>query len=256
MAPVKVFHCEISAPLLLCVKVFAFLCRDLIVKALTLFVLSSPTVWAQIGLGGFNAVLTVPTARVLPDGALATGFGFIPRPYALYGNPGHDNLAYFASVGFLPFLEVGLRATHALNDSLTDLGDRMASLRVRVLSETHMRPALVLGLHDLVAIQGRQGWFNSLYAVLTKNISISNHLILETTAGYGIKWKKARSHEFADLFGGWSLRYRELFFLKAEFDTHKLNYGLVLQMGKSLTALLAFLEGRSAAYGASLQISL
>ncbi|MGH7491096.1 MAG: YjbH domain-containing protein [bacterium] len=200
--------------------------------------------------------MTVPTARMQPDGSLAIGFGYIPRPHSIYGNPGYDNLAAFASVGFLPFLEVSLRVTHALNDRLTDIGDRMASVRVRVLQENRKCPALVLGLHDLVAIQGRQGWFNALYAVLTKNISVSNHLIVETTAGYGVKWMKARAHEFAGLWGGLSMGYGGLFFIKAEYDTHKFNYGLALHIAKFLTATLVLLDGKTAAYGVNIQIQL
>src|SRR5262245_4782666 len=75
--------------------------------AITALLLSPNFSDAQIGLGGFSAVMTTPTARFLPDGHLAFGFGYIPAPYAIYERPqGLDNLAYFATIGFLPFVEV------------------------------------------------------------------------------------------------------------------------------------------------------
>ncbi len=208
---------------------------------------------AQIGPGGFGAVMTVPTARVQQDGQLAIGFGYIPKPFALYSGPSYDNLAYFATLGFLPFLEVSLRGTHALKDSLNDIGDRMASARVQLFTENHGRPAVVVGLHDLIAIQGRKGYFTALYAVATKGLPMSRHLNAETTVGYGVDWIEARSHEFAGLFGGISLGYRRHLFIKGEYDTKRFNVGLGFEVKGILTANFVLLEGNKLAFGANLQ---
>ncbi len=224
-----------------------------VLLAASMVLLSPQHNLAQIGLGGFSAVMTVPTARMQPDRMLAIGFGFIPQPYALYAAPYYDNLAYFANIGFLPFLEISLRGTLALRDSLQDIGDRMASARLQLLAETRKRPALAVGIHDLIAIQGREGWCSALYAVVTKQASWSRAWRMEASVGYGVDWLKARSHEFNGPFGGASLGYRQFLFIKGEYDSRKLNYGLTLQVKKLLAATLVFLDVKTVAYGANLQ---
>jgi hypothetical protein len=211
---------------------------------------------AQIGLGGVNAVMTVPTANIQQDGYLAVGFGYIPRPYAVLAGWCCDDLPYFATLGFLPFLEISLRATLSPNDDRTGIGDRMASVRVQFLREARYRPALVLGIHDAIAIQGRKAWFQALYGVVTKTLSASKHLDIETTLGHGFDWLEAYYHEFDGLFGGVSLGYRKLIFIKGEYDATKFNFGLGLQAKRLLTTNLVLLNGRTLAYGANLQIRL
>lgn len=210
---------------------------------------------AQIGLGGFSAVLTVPTARTLPDGVVAAGLGFIPKPYAVFGGDEYNNLAYFATIGFLPGLEISLRATRAQDYYLASIGDRMASVRLRGLPETRFTPAVTLGLHDVIAIQGEEGWFNALYLVATKEVKMHKHFNCEATFGYGVDWISARAHEFAGKFGGLSFGVAGVLFLKSEYDTQRFNYGAGVRVKSLLTAQVMFIAGKKdhAAFGLTLQ---
>lgn len=211
---------------------------------------------AQIGLGGVSAIMTVPTARVLQDGYLAAGFGHYPKPYAVFAGPQHDNLAYFLTVGFLPFIEVSLRATRASDYELVSIGDRMASLRLQLVPERHYIPAVTIGLHDVIAIQGKEGWFEALYAVASKEFAVGTDFSLEPTLGYGVDWLEARNHEFNGIFGGLSLGFRKLIFLKAEYDASRYNAGLGFDLFNLLTANMILLDMKTMAFGMNVRIRL
>ncbi len=229
-----------------------------IILIFTLLLLSPNGSKAQIGLGGFNAVMTVPTARLQPDGYVALGVGYIPKPYGGFVGLDHNNLAYFANVGFLPFLEVGLRSTVALNYELPSIGDRMAIVRLRLLSESHNRPAVLIGMHDpfRAAAPGLSGHFNALYAVATKNFLGPNHLNVDVTMGHGVDWFKAYFNEFNGLFGGVSIGYRKVFFIKSEYDAIRFNIGCGVELGKFLAANFVLIDARKAAFGVTLKKSL
>ena len=211
---------------------------------------------AQVGLGGFNAVMTVPTARFLPNGHVAVGIGYIPKPYAIFDTPEHDNLAYFATVGFLPSLEISLRATQSFNTTLPSIGDRVASVRVRFLSEKGNRPALALGVHDMATLLDREvganNWFHAFYLVATKMTTLPSQFNLEATIGYGVDWIPAPSYEFAGVFGGISIGYRHTLFIKGEYDANRFNYGFGLSVLGILNANLILIDGQKLGFGANI----
>jgi hypothetical protein len=215
---------------------------------------------AQVGIGGFSAILTAPTARLLSDGYAAIGVGFIPSPYALFEVPGHDNLAYFATLGFLPFLEVSIRATLSMDTDSPSIGDRMLSFRGRLLKETDRRPALAIGLHDIAGLidrtEGTNNYFTALYLVATKTRRLSDLVNLETTLGYGVDWITAPSHEFDGLFGGISAGFRDVLFVKGEYDAHRFNFGLGVQGGEFVSANVLLMDGSKIAYGANIRTRL
>lgn len=216
--------------------------------------------YAQVGLGGFNAIMTAPTAQVMPDGYAALGFGFIPSPYTLYEGPERDNLAYFASIGFLPFLEIGIRATLSLDTDHPSIGDRMLSVRAQLLKESSHFPAIGAGLHDIAGLldraEGTNNYFTALYLVATKTRRLSEHFSLEATLGYGVDWIPAPSHEFDDLFGGASLGFRDMLFLKGEYDARRFNAGLSVKLRESITVNLVLIDGNKVAYGANIRTRL
>lgn len=215
---------------------------------------------AQVGIGGFNAVLTAPTARTLPDGYAAIGVGFIPSPYALFEAPGHDNLAYFATLGFLPFLEVSIRATLSMDTDSPSIGDRMLSVRAQLLKETDRRPAVAIGLHDIAGLidrtEGTNNYFTALYLVATKTRRLSELANLEATMGYGVDWITAPSHEFDNLFGGVSAGFRGILFIKGEYDAHRFNVGLGVKGGEFISANILLMNGNKLAYGANIRARL
>jgi Exopolysaccharide biosynthesis protein YbjH len=215
---------------------------------------------AQIGIGGFDAVMTVPTARLLPDGDAVLGVGYIPSPYALFEVPGHDNLAYFATLGFLPFLEISIRATLSMNTEHPSIGDRMLSLRAQLLNETDRRPAVAIGLHDIAGLidrtEGTNNYFTALYLVATKTRRLSALVNLETTMGYGVDWITAPSHEFDGLFGGVSAGFHKIFFIKGEYDAYRFNFGLGVKGGEFISANIVLMNGNKLAYGANIRTRL
>jgi hypothetical protein len=225
-----------------------------------LFLLFSRVAHAQIGLGGFDAVMTIPTARLLPDGQAALGFGYIPRPYGLFEAPDHDNLTYFAAIGFLPFAEIGIRSTLSIDTEYSSLGDRVLSMRVQFLKETPRRPAFVIGLHDIAALvdleEGANNWFSALYLVASKTRNLSNHVNLDATLGYGVDWITAPSHEFDGLFGGLSVGFHNALFIKSEYDARRFNFGFGLKMKEFVSANLVLMNGNEIAFGANIRTGL
>ncbi len=225
-----------------------------------LFFLAGHAGNAQVGLGGFNAVMTAPTARLLQDGYAAVGVGYIPRPYSLYEGPDHNNLAYFAALGFLPFLEVSIRATLSMDTDYPSIGDRMLSLRAQLLAETSRRPALAVGLHDVAGLldraEGTNNYFTALYMVATKTRRLSSHFNLESTLGYGVDWIPAPSHEFDNLFGGISAGFREVLFLKVEHDAYRFNFGLGMKLREFVSANIVLMNGNKIAFGTNIKTRL
>jgi hypothetical protein len=230
-------------------------------KLSLLFIIVLPALFgregrAQVGLGGFNAVITVPTGRLVQDGYAAIGVGYIPRPYALYEGPDHNNLAYFASIGFLPFLELDIRATLSIDTDYPSIGDRMISVRAQLLKETRRWPALAIGLHDIAGLidrsEGPNNYFTALYVAATKTKNLSSYIDLESTLGYGVDWIKAPSHEFDDLFGGVSVGFDHVLFIKAEHDTRRFNLGLGVNWGAFLSTNIVLMNGNKMAFGANI----
>jgi hypothetical protein len=213
---------------------------------------------AQIGLGGFNAVMTVPSAQLQRDGDIAFGIGYVPKPYG-YAGEGYNTLAYFANVGFLPFMEIGLRATRALHYVLPSIGDRMVIVRLRLLKEAPHRPAIVIGMHDpyRAATDGDGGHFNAMYTVATKTVFPRRHFNLDATVGYGVDWfKKAQFNQFNGLFGGVSIGYRKAFFIKSEYDAIRFNIGGGVELAKFITANFVLIDGKKMAFGANFRKNL
>lgn len=212
---------------------------------------------AQIGLGGFSGVMTIPTARMLADKHVALGVGYMPKPYALYEGSEHDNLTYFAAFGFLPFAEISLRATRSSESRHPSIGDRVANIRLQILAETPHRPGVTIGLHDVIALlerkNGSNNWFTASYIVATKKTALSKRFAVDATLGYGVDWITAVSHEFDHLFGGVSIGVNDLLFFKGEYDAKRFNYGVGCHLYKFLSANLVFMDGKKAAFGANLR---
>lgn len=224
----------------------------LVVLIILFWVFSSAPTQAQIGLGGYDAIMMVPTAKLQEVNTVAVGVGYIPQPYAVFLGPDHDNLRYFATFGFLPFLEISFRATKALKRKEGSIGDRMASFRLQILRETPTRPAVTLGLHDASALFRRKEWFHSLYGVATKSIFVMRHWNLETTVGYGVDWIETRVHEFVGLFGGVTWGYQKIISLKAEYDTDHFNYGLGFNLFGVVAGNVVVIDGKKLAFGLNL----
>lgn len=182
-------------------------------------------------LTGTTGLLVIPTAGMPADGAVTVGVNVIDRGYHGYLDPGfseHAALVQYASVGFLPFAEVGLRLTRVVGVPRQALGDRMILVRVRVLEEGRRRPAIVLGGNDFVGTHR----FHTLYAVASKTMDGGARLgIVGLHAGVGGDPFRAgyQSQGMAGALAGVSASPARWATLMAEYDSRYLNAGVRLR---------------------------
>ena len=200
-------------------------------------------------LAGTTGLVSIPTAEMPEDANLAVGVNLIDRRYHGYSNEGFDRhpaLVEFASVGFLPFVEVGLRLTRVTGVPRQALGDRMLSVRLRLLDEATRRPAVVVGAHDLAGTRR----FHTIYAVGSKTVGtvprigpVGLHL------GYGgdpLSLRRVGSG-LDGVFGGVSVAPAQWASLMAEYDTEHVNAGARLKFWRfALLAAAQNLDGFSA----------
>jgi hypothetical protein len=201
-------------------------------------------------LTGTTGLISIPTAEMPADGTVALGVNLLDRRYHRYDYPGYDHhpaMVQFASICFLPFVEVGLRLTRVTGVPRQALGDRMVSLRVRLRKESTHLPALVLGAHDLVGTRR----FHTIYAVASKEVatlSVAGRLGLH--AGYGgdpLSLRSPRGHALTGGFGGISLAPAPWGSLFAEYDTEHVNAGARLRVWRvAVLAAAQNLNGFSA----------
>ncbi|HYJ79705.1 MAG TPA: YjbH domain-containing protein, partial [Longimicrobiaceae bacterium] len=95
-------------------------------------------------LGGTTGLVNVPTAGMPADGELTLGLHLVDRRlgWPLQERPA---LVQFASLGFLPFVEVGVGLSYRMGVARQGIGDRLVSVRVRLLEEGARTPAVVVG---------------------------------------------------------------------------------------------------------------
>lgn len=231
---------------------------------LAVLMLATPERAGTQSLNGTTGLITIPTAEMLNDGQIRFGANYTDRKYNPR-SPEHNQHRYFVTMEYLPFLEVSLRLTRNRGMRLENPegqewpGDRGASARLRILREKGVRPALVLGAHDfLSAFGGSEAvWFNALYLAGSKNLRCGEGPItLGLTLGYGTDRMKANHHEFAGLFGGLSMEYKDRSALLLEYDAEKINGGVRVELFRHVRIMLAFLHMESPCGGASYAFSL
>lgn len=228
----------------------------IIMIAVALLPFCTGTVSAQ-SLTSMTSLVTIPVADVPADGTVSIGGGIINRKYVDYLDGRYHITPYFVSVAYFPFLEVSLRFSRPVGQTGIgqDLGDRMISVRLQLLREAGTRPALLVGLHDIVSTTAPR--FNALYLVASKHIGsaavtgpIGIHL------GYGTDWYKARHHEFVGLFGGLSISPLSFLDLLLEYDGDIPTGGARLKVFGRLQLLAAMQNFDTFAGGATLSFTL
>ena len=224
----------------------------LIVAALTLLVLEAPLSHAQ-SLTGVPGLVTIPTAEMAEDGTFTAGYHFLNHPYRTFypddpfgGMAKYHAHAPYASLVFLPFLELNLRLTRSATNDLREdyLGDRFVGVRVQALRETSMWPAVVVGAHDFV---GRSRRFAATYVAVSKTMHppVVDHVSLHL--GYGPRLLGSESNEsdsftkryqFDGLFGGVAVAPVPGLRLMVEYDSHQLSGGVDAVLWKGLRILV------------------
>ena len=168
---------------------------------------------------GTRGLVKAPTARMYADGTLAIGAAFIPPGYhkRTFGRKKGDivpnaGLNTFITVNFFPFMEIMFRYTHELNLPIAPITqyfpDRSFTARFKLFNETENRPAITMGLQDVVGLfdtQAASGGptpnFASTYIVASKMLKYKN-LRIDTTLGFGSDIRDIPAKEFKGFFGG------------------------------------------------------
>lgn len=197
-----------------------------LIVGVSFFVLTATPATAQ-SLTGMSGLVTIPTATMARDAEMTAGVNVIaPRHHRYYeGGADETGIVRYVAVGFLPFVEVGLRLTHVTGGHPQGIGDRMVSVRVRLITEGDVHPALAVGAHDLVGTR----LYQATYAVASKTMRTAAGPV-GVHAGYGhdVLGLESAGRQFDGLFGGVSLAPREWVTLLAEYDGAHANAGLRL----------------------------
>lgn len=212
---------------------------------------AAPGPAAAQALTGTTGLVSIPTAQMAPDRTVTVGVHVVDRQFNGYPGLGVDeyrSMVQFVRVGFLPFAEVGLRLSRLVDyDEPQALGDRMVSVRMRVLPERRTTPAVVVGAHDIVGTR----LFHALYVVGSKEVnSIAGVGAVSAHLGYGghLRGVAARGYQFQGVFGGVAVAARPWLVLMVEHDADAVNAGVRLHPVPTV-ALLAALHADGAYSG-------
>lgn len=175
---------------------------------------------------GTTGLFNVPTAEVTPEGSFRVGYQFIDDDWAYVERDSGENEIYFFTAGFLPRLEVSIRATVFTETDFVlagqrDAADRALSARLQILHEGRW-PAVAVGIDD---VRGTRRT-HALYGVATKTIGKSDQIFqLMASAGFGSRAIDAAMYLLDGAFGGLECGFLRRATLVLEYDTEKWNTG-------------------------------
>lgn len=198
-----------------------------LISITSVFFISTSNTLPQ-SLTGTTGLINIPTAEILTDGEIAIGANFMNRKIVENENGKYDAVNYYVTMGFLPILEISLRITRFINYPYKQsLGDRMPSIRLKLIKESEILPSMLIGAHDFIGTEGAETvYYNSLYMAATKNYKITRRNMLSIHLGYGVDWLEARKHQLKGFFGGISCDYEKIIRIMAEYDSERINFGL------------------------------
>lgn len=226
----------------------------LILLTALLFGAAAPHAAVGQSLTGVQGLVTVPTARLSPDGTLTTGANMLNRGSLEYHAGRHHASSPYVALTYLPFLEVGMRLTRADSPSEEAFGDRTVFVRTRVVRETDRRPALLVGIHDFV---GQKRHFQATYAVASKRfdgVGAFNHVSVHL--GYGIKVLDAELYNFVGVFGGIAVAPVPRLRVMAEYADRRLNVGLGARVFREARVIVGLTDFRAVSGGLSYSFDL
>lgn len=204
-------------------------------------------------LTGTTGLLRIPTANLAKDKTVILGASFLNKQLLAYSNYQYDAIAGYATIGFLPFLEISIRYTRkidmpSLEYKTREFADRMPSFRLRLLKEKKNQPALAIGSGDFITSVKGSGphYFASYYAVITKNLFANTKKpALELTVGYAFKIGNARYYDMRGVFGGARIYHPNYQWFSAmiDFDSRYWNMGIRLFLFKHLQIMPVLRNG-------------
>lgn len=223
-----------------------------------IIILSVSKILFSQSLTGVSGLFTIPDGNLIGDGKLVIGINWQSQKY-IKSYQGYDRIIGFVNLGFLPFIEAGLRLTYPYTLTNHAIGDRMPFIRFRLIEQTKYLPNLVLGAHDFIGVFGGTDAinFNSLYLVSTRNGLIeSNDFSTDVTLGYGVDWMKAEYHQFVGFFGGIKSTIFKNYSIILEYDSERINLGTEIIIFKNLKILVGLMDVKEIQGGLSYAIQL
>lgn len=188
---------------------------------------------------GCTGLLHTPDANMQPDVVFMGGANYLPKQMTP-DTWNYHTANYFFNITILPFLEVAYRCTLLKDKELYDKGqqDRSVSLRLRLLKERRILPAVVAGSND--AFTGKElnmfkdtddnRYFSSVYAVATKHFDFRGHVCGITAGSYFF----SKNTLYKGVFGG--VRYTPSFLKPAslivEYDSKSINAGMTGRLAR------------------------
>ena len=197
-------------------------------------------------LTGATGLIAIPTAETPRDREISFGLIWLNKKHLALAASEYHGIASFIRLGYLPFLEIDLRLTRLLEFQRPQaIGDRMVSIRLRLLKEKALRPSILLGAHDFMTVFGskQNNHFNALYLAASKTIRLESFMdSIGLHLGHSTKWIKAAHHQFVGIFGGISLSLSPSVAFMLEYDTEKTNFGIRVSLFDHLQLLLALMN--------------
>ena len=210
-------------------------------------------------LNNLTGYYNIPTAEVTGDRRVTVGANFLNR--ILYSKLGYreNSMAYFASIGYFPFLEFSLRFTKKIAPVKPEaLGDRMISFKIRPFKESEYLPSVALGAQDFVHTKDElTDRFNALYIAATKNFPLGRYINnVSVTYGYGFNWISSRNHQYLGHFGGAEVKFLNVFSLITEYDGDRFNGGARVSLFNRFNILFGYLGFKYFSGGAAVSFIL
>ncbi len=214
---------------------------------LILFILFSINVVNAQSITGLTGLVSIPTAEINGDGVLTLGVSYFDKDYLNMYRQNYNGLAVYAGFSFLPFVEIGMRFTRLLNYPEDQaLGDRMPSVRIRLINEGKVLPSILFGAHDFIRTSESKSSYNtSTYLVLTKNFLISNNINVKISSGYGFRLLNSSAYQFEKFFYGTSVSLFHTIELMGEYDSKQFNTGARLSLFDFFSVTVGFMNNKA-----------
>ena len=207
-------------------------------KYILVFIIISVVTFHSQSLNSLSGYYNIPIAEIYNDGSVVAGVFYIPYKFSQEKGFDREAIGYFGAISYFPFLEISLRFTKRLGPNYA-LGDRMFSFKLRLIKEGKYFPSFAIGVQDFFhSTEAMTNRYNSLYSVITKNISIGNVINnISLTVGYGSDLIKANGYEYIGLFGGVSLMILDHLEFIFENDARFYNVGARIKVFENIFLL-------------------
>lgn len=203
------------------------------------------------GLSGTSGLFNIPVAYMLEDRTVILGAHFLHRDYGSYKYETDKlyewhGVGTFATIAFLPWMEVQFRYTHlvdrVISPSTSYFPDRMTTFRFRLIPEGRYYPAVSVGFQDML---GCCTYFKGNYLVASKSAALAGFRA-QGHLGYSMPFPDHRNPMRVPegVFGGISLslqRYPGLE-LMLEHDSYRWNIAGRVLLFKHLQILAGWYE--------------